>query len=149
MLLPDLNTSNIILILNKIDKIIDDNFSSKKNKMNVKIDELINTIKMNHEVKNIIPISAIKSKYKGMVIKSILDTFQYPRNLSIIIPNIPKSLAFINWLYENCDVLSLEYGDQIKIILRCREKDENHILKTCLNLGGKIIQVNQKENISI
>lgn len=148
VLLPDLNTSNIILILNKIDKIIDDDFNNEKNNINIKIDKLINTIKMDHEVKDIIPISAIDNKYKDMMIKSILDIIHYPRNLSIMIPNIPKSFAFINWLYENCDVLSLEYGNQIKITLRCREKDENHILKTCINSGGKIIQAIQKENIS-
>lgn len=139
VLLPDLNTSNIILILNKIDKIMNNNFINEENKINIEIDKIINTIKISHEVRDIIPISAIDSEYKDIVIKSILNILQYPRNLSIMIPNMPKSLAFINWLYESCDVLSIDYGDQIKIILRCREKDENHILKTCLNLGGQIL----------
>jgi len=143
VLLPDLNTSEIILILNKIDKIMDSNFINRENKINIKnnikINKIVNSIKINHEIKDIFPISAINNNYKDTLINTILDTFQYPKGLSIIIPNTSNSPAFINWLYENCDVLSIQYGKNIEISLKCREKDENYILKTCFNLGGQIL----------
>ena len=139
VLLSDLSSSDIILVLNKIDKIGDNNLNNMENKINIEINKIIKAIKMNYEIKDIIPISAINTEYKEIVIKSILDNFQYQIGLSINIPNISDSLSFINWLYKNCDVLSIEYKNQIKITLKCREKDENYILKTCFNLGGKIL----------
>ncbi|MEE9152021.1 MAG: GTPase HflX [Thermoplasmata archaeon] len=144
VLLPDLNPSNIILVLNKIDKIMDQSSSLvEKNAEHVKNNEkvigILKDINVEHEVGDIVFISAKEARFKENVIKSILDTFEYPKFLSVLLPNTSNSQTFINWLYVKCEILTIEYENKVKIMLRFRERDEDHIYKTCLRLNGRIL----------
>jgi GTP-binding protein HflX len=143
VLLPDINPSNIVILFNKIDKIVDniniDEDSETQNIYNNKISEILNTIDLEHDVRDIILISANDNKYKDKIINLILNTTKYPKHLSIKLPNTSDSQAFISWLYNNTDISFIEHGEQIKIDLRCREKDEGYISKSCLKLDGKIL----------
>ncbi|UCE37862.1 MAG: GTPase HflX [Thermoplasmata archaeon] len=131
ILLPDLNPSNIILVLNKIDKVKD--YESINNE-----DKLLDKIEMDHEIKDIITISAKNEDYKEKVINVILKSLYYPISLSILLPNKSESQGFISWLYKNSEIISIEYENQIKIELRCRKRDEGHIIKKCKSLNGKV-----------
>lgn len=145
VLLPDLKPSNIILIYNKVDRLInrfDDNVNDEPiaHKDDKKIMKSLEMIELEHDVRDIIPISATDDSYKDRVIRSILKATQFPKYLSIVLPNTPNSQGFISWLHSHGEILSITYGNQTKIELRCREKDEGYILNTCLKLDGQVTE---------
>jgi len=133
ILIPDLKPSNIILIFNKTDKIVD---SKNDLKDNPNIQEKLKKIEIEHGVRDIISISAIREQYKQTIITSILKVTNYPKKLSFSLPNITEAQSFISWLYSNCDILFIDYKDSIYISLRCQEKDEKYITKTVNDLKG-------------
>jgi GTP-binding protein HflX len=141
VLLPDLNPSKIILIFNKIDRLDDYNVIdiSDKKELNIMIEKIKDKIKLEHDLGGIVSVSALDSAYKENIIQAIMDITEYPIKLTLILPNISDSQAFINWLHENVEVLSVEYQENITIILKCRERNEGRIIKTCKKLKGKIL----------
>ncbi|MHA2218897.1 MAG: GTPase HflX [Candidatus Hodarchaeales archaeon] len=140
VLLPDLNPAKIILIFNKIDRL--DNYNefdtSNEEELNIVIDKIKDNIKLEHDVGAIVSVSALDNTYKGRIIQAILDTTEYPIELTLTIPNIPDSQGFINWLHENVEIISIEYQENVTIILKCRERDKGYITKTYKKLKGKI-----------
>jgi hypothetical protein len=56
-----------------------------------------------------------------------------------MLPNIPESQGFINWLHDNVEIISIEYHEDIISKLKCRERDEGYIIKTCKKLKGRIL----------
>ena len=156
VLLPDLNPSKIILVLNKIDQIkteivsykgessltihkeiISDNQESVHQAENP-YNKLINKIQIDYEIRDILPISALDPKYQNQIIESILRSIQYPKVLSISIPNNQEVQSFIAWLYTCCEIISIDYKETIEIKLQLREKDEGKIKNKCEALGGQI-----------
>lgn len=140
ILLPDIDPSDIIIFLNKIDKILDENYNINyynidELKKEIQIKEILDKIKFEYEVKDIILISANNEKYKDNIINLISAIFRYPKHLSIILPNTSNAQAFISWLHNNTEILSIKYEDKIKIDLNCKEKDEEYILKTSQKLN--------------
>lgn len=131
VLLPDIKTSKIILVLNKIDKI--------ENSQNNRIQDIIERIELDYKVKDIITLSAQDNKYKDKIITLIQEVFEYTNNLSITLPNIPESQSFINWLHENCDLISIKYKNLINIDIGYRLEDQNYIEKTIKALNGRIL----------
>jgi GTP-binding protein HflX len=141
VLLPDLNPSKIILIFNKIDRL--DNYNeidiSDKKELNIMIEKIKDKIKLEHDLGGIVSVSALDSVYKENIIQAIMDITEYPIKLTLILSNISDSQAFINWLHKNVEVISIEYQENITIILKCRERNERYIIKTCKKLKGKIL----------
>ncbi len=141
VLLPDLNPTKIILVFNKIDRL--DNYNefdtSDEEELNIIIDKIKDNIKLEHDVGAIVSVSALDNTYKERIIQTILDTTEYPIELTLVIPNIPESQGFINWLHENVEVISIEYQENITIILKCRERDEGYITKVCMKLKKEIL----------
>jgi 50S ribosomal subunit-associated GTPase HflX len=139
ILLPDIKPTDIILVLNKIDKIGEELplLNERDDFDNNKLERTIEKIELEHKVKDIIPISAIEDKYKSQVVESILDSIKYDLKIDIELPNKPKSQAFINWLHENSDIVSITYQNDIQISLNYREKDEKYIKSQSKKLGGK------------
>jgi GTP-binding protein HflX len=152
VLLPDLNPSKIILVLNKIDQIKTEMVSYKgnlssneKNNINSITDQtgdisrnFIDRIHIEYKIRDILTISALDQQYKDTVIDSILRSIQYPNNLTLTIPNNQEAQSFIAWLYTCCEIISIDYKDDIEIRLQHREKDEGKIKNRCRALGGQI-----------
>jgi GTP-binding protein HflX len=151
VLLPDLNPSKIILVLNKIDQIktemvgyeedsssINNNESNNLNQREDPYNKLINKIHIDYEIRDILPISALDPSYQDQIIESILRSIQYPKILFISIPNNREAQSFIAWLYTCCEIIAIDYKESIEIKLQHREKDEGKIKKRCEALGGQI-----------
>jgi GTP-binding protein HflX len=136
VLLPDINPSNILLILNKIDKVASED----------RVQELIEQIHIEYVLKKIISISAYEEKYREELVNLIQKLFTYPNKMNIIVPNIQKVHSFINWLHENCEILDIEYKNEIDIDLRCKERDISFISNKTRSLDGKITNKTQKES---
>jgi GTP-binding protein HflX len=129
VLLPDINPSNILLILNKVDKVQEKDG----------IDKIINKIDLEYTLKDIISISAHDKKYKKDIINTIQKIFSYPNQIKITIPNIPKAQSFINWLHKNCEILNIDYQNEINIDIKCKEKDISYINNTTRSFRGQVI----------
>lgn len=145
VLLPVVKPSKIVLLLNKIDRVPGWEYDRNREDAigtrghNEAIMKFIHEIDMEHEVDDIIAISAKDHHSKEIVIQSILKAVKYHKNLSIILPNTFDSQELISWLYGNSEVISVEYGTQIEINLSCREKDEGYIVNRCISLNGQIL----------
>jgi GTP-binding protein HflX len=132
VLLPDINPSNIILIFNKIDKL-----EGIENDIR---DSIIDEIELDHSINDIIFMSAVDKKYKAPILEPLIKRLKFSNQLSIHLPNISETPPFVNWLYDNCEIISIEYDDQIKIQLRYRDKDKGHITKNNNRLKGSIFE---------
>ncbi len=44
--------------------------------------------------------------------------------------------AFLSWLHDSTEVLSVDYGDQVEVHLFCREKDHSNIVGRVVALKG-------------
>lgn len=139
VLLPDLNPVKIILILNKMDR-LDTNDINDSNEGEVDIiNEIKDNIKLEHELGAIISVSALDNKYKDTIFEAILDITEFPIDITIVLPNIPDSQGFINWLHENVEIMTIDYQDRITINIKCRERDKGYIIKRCREIKGHII----------
>lgn len=144
VLLPDIEPSDIILLFNKIDKVegIFENQDYRVGRgdvINRKLNDFMDKIGLEYVMRYTLAISAIQKEYKDTAIKIILKTLKYPKHISITLPNISSVQSFISWLHTNCDILSINYKQQIQIDFRYREKDEDHIIKSINELNGKIL----------
>ncbi|UCF07206.1 MAG: GTPase HflX [Thermoplasmata archaeon] len=158
ILIPDLDPSKIILVFNKIDNIRTDivtyhgdgkalsiplnafiqNPDDIAFNLDMILDTLLSQIPIDYEIGDIIAISAIDVGYKDVVLKSILKNVQYAKSITINIPNLPESQAFIGWLYSNCDIISIDYGKDVQLRIRHKDKDRGYITNKVQELGGRI-----------
>lgn len=141
ILFPDIKPKDIIMILNKIDKVSDLKDDQEKKEKNTDscqtIAKIIDEINLKYGVKEIIPISAIEEEYKKNIIQSIVNSIKYDKNLRIELPNKPEAQTFINWLHNYCEVISIIYTSNIEVKIKYRERDDKYIKNECLKLNGK------------
>lgn len=140
VLLPDIEPSKIMLILNKIDMI--------KNNQNSEIQDIIKQINLDYQIKSIIPISAQDRGYKDKVILDIQKFFEYPIALSFKLPNTSQTQSFINWIHEHCEIISIKYENSIYLYLRYKLKDQAYLLKTIKSVEGRILSNEKKKSSS-
>jgi GTP-binding protein HflX len=131
VLLPDIEPSKILLILNKIDMI-------KTNQEN-EIQNIIKQINLDYKLKDIIPISAQDQKYKDILILKIQEIFEYSNALFFKVPNTSQTQSFINWIHENCDIVSIRYENSIYLDIRYKLKDKSFLQGNIKSLEGSIL----------
>lgn len=132
VLLPDIEPSKILLILNKIDRI--------ENDQSYNIKDLIKRIQLDYKINDIVALSAQDPKYKEKIVSKIQELFKYPEELSIVLPNISKTQSFINWLHEHCEIVMIQYENRISIDIRYQTKDRTYIFGTIKSLKGVILK---------
>ncbi len=55
---------------------------------------------------------------------AILEQFEYPVELELLLPSNGETAATLGWLYEIADVVSVTYGEgEVRVELRCRRAD--------------------------
>jgi GTP-binding protein HflX len=132
VLLPDIEPSKIIVVLNKIDLLVDRNGMDPEGIMDL--------IHLDYEVKDIIPISALNTEDKEKIVSKIQEIFEYPNHIILELPNIPETQSFISWIYGHCDLETISYQNGIKLDLRYKSKDHGYISRMVGTLNGKIIE---------
>ncbi len=54
----------------------------------------------------------------------VQETFAYPVEVHLVLPQVPGSEASLHWLHEHADVLSVVHGpERIEAVVRCRLQD--------------------------
>lgn len=140
VLLPDMEPSRIVIILNKIDLLIDGS--------DLTSDDIKNMIQQEYQVKDIISISALNKRDKENIILYIQEIFEYPNHMILVLPNIPMTQSFISWIYGHCDLESISYQQNIKINIRYKTKDHAHILSMVKSLDGELFKVDSNNRDS-
>lgn len=106
----------LIVALNKIDLLTSDNIT-KKTGLTM---DIITPDK-------VLPISAEKNLGLDVLANHIREYTDYPIKLELILDNREDTESFINWLYLNTNVKSVEYGDKIMVETAAREKHISYI----------------------
>ncbi len=136
VLLPDIEPSKIIIVLNKIDRL--------ENIHGIDPEGIKDQVTFDYEVKDLILISAFNNEDKDRIIQRIQEIFEYPNNIIVELPNIPKTQSFISWIYGHCDIESISYRNGIRIDLRYKTKDHGYITRMIDTLNGKILEINHR-----
>jgi GTP-binding protein HflX len=137
VLLPDIEPSKILVILNKMDLLGDRN--------EVDLKGIKEQIHIEYEVKDIIPISALDNEDREKIIFRIQELFEYPNHIILELPNQSKTQSFISWIYGHCDLESISYQNGIKLELRYKTKDHGYISKMIETLNGNMIKGDTKD----
>ena len=121
---PDVNPERILIILNKQDLV------------NRAQDRLVLEILNEFLCKEVVPISTVTGEGMKDLLSIISGHFQYPVRIELRVPQSEDSLILVSWLHDNSDIEVIEYGEDIHLILRCQEKDVDHIENSVLSMGG-------------
>ena len=130
VLFPDIGGTPIILVLNKTDRVSSEELEMKK--------EIVEKGKYSA----IVPISALSAVNLDKLVEEIEKIFASDVKMKITLSNSPESESFLNWLYENTGVLSVERSEEIRVRVECREDVGERIARRVEELGGKIGNIN-------
>lgn len=122
-------TAPILVVINKIDLL------SKE-----EVKEKISSLGYNDELKEnmIIPVS-IKEGYNiDLLLERIYQYLPSLHRLKCILPNNKEVQSFISYLHSKTNVVSIDYGKQVKIILDCNPKLHDKIASECEKLLGTV-----------
>jgi GTPase len=127
ILLPDIDPSNIIVVLNKTDLL---KFGMK---------ERIDTVKTEFPQSEIVLSSVIENYGLDVLRSKILEKFTYPIELNFEAPQSGEFQSLLSNLYEISDVNSIEYGPKTIVSIRCKADARDRIAKQVVALGGKVL----------
>ncbi|NLI74555.1 MAG: GTPase HflX [Euryarchaeota archaeon] len=123
ILFPDIDITNIIIVLTKIDK----------------VDDLINkkTIIQSY-IPNatIIGVSSYTREGIDDLLEIIIDYFAYPIEMSFFLPHSSMAESLLSWLYDNTDIIVNRTPEGTKVNLHCRESDHSNIVRYITEAGG-------------
>lgn len=122
-------TSPIIIVLNKIDKISDD-------ELQLKITYLHN-LGLSH-YRRIVPVSIEKKENIDVLLDAIYEALPHLVRLHLSLPNNAEVQSFISWLYEKAHVSSIQYKERISLFVECNPKLCDRIISTCKRFNGTV-----------
>jgi 50S ribosomal subunit-associated GTPase HflX len=127
ILLPDIDPTNIVVVLNKTDLL---KFGMK---------ERIDIVRSEFPQSEIV-LTSVKDNYGLDVLRNkILEKFTYPIELNFVAPQSGELHSLMSSLYDICDVSSVEYGPMTKVSVRCKADDRDRIAKMVIALGGWVV----------
>jgi GTP-binding protein HflX len=121
---PEVDPSNIIIVLNKSD-VVD---RSK--------DVLVLDIVNEFLCRTIVPASTLVPEGMDDLVRAIKDHFSYDIQVEIRAPQSGETTAMISWLHDNTDIEIIDHGEDVHVLLRCRERDLSRIERDVLSAGG-------------
>lgn len=107
VIFPDIGDTPAILVLNKIDRISEEELKLRE--------KMVNSGKYSA----IVPASALNGTNLDILVSEIEKVFTFETRMEILLPNSPESESLLNWLYENTEVLSVERSPKIRVLIEC------------------------------
>ncbi|MEM2583613.1 MAG: GTPase HflX, partial [Candidatus Thermoplasmatota archaeon] len=114
----------IIIVMNKIDKIKEDEIKKK-----------IEIVENNFNIKTI-AVSALTGENINLLRDEIQNSLPFSY-LELKIPEEEKS--FISWIWKNSNVLDFSFNGTANLKIRCSEKVKEIIKGKCSKIGGEVI----------
>jgi len=126
MISPPVEKRDMIIVLNKIDLIYN-------------LERTIEPIQERIPGVPIFPISILEDAGINELRTAIVSTFKYTHTLSFSAPNNPETANFVSFLYDNTEMRSIDYENEVMVSTNCRERDYRKILSKIKELNGRII----------
>ncbi|MBI0584804.1 MAG: GTPase HflX [Methanomassiliicoccus sp.] len=126
VLFPEVNASDLIVVLNKRD-LASDLPGSK-----AMVKDLI-------PAREVLAMSARTGQGMPDLVKAIISTFQYPVEMRFVIPHGEGVEPFLSWLHTNTEVVEVKYGEGVEVHLFCREKDHGRIVNQIVAFRGQAL----------
>lgn len=123
ILFPEVDPSSIIIVLSKLDKVRD---------VRAKAILAASTV----PCREVVAVSSMSGEGMPQLREAIALTFQFPVEMRFRLPHGEGVEAFLSWLHDHTEVLSVDYGDSVEVHLFCREKDHSNIVSRVVALKG-------------
>jgi len=137
ILFPEVDSSRIMVILNKTDL------------LSSNLDEKIRLIRDVTSFNEIIPTSTISKQGIENMIRLIASHFHKSCEIDLALPNVPDTARVVAWLYDTESVRSVDYGDEVRLSIGCREESRNRIIEKVKGIGGRVIEAPGQEALSL
>lgn len=124
-------TSQVIIVVNKIDQITEEVLNEK-----------LSLLQQQKQIsqRNIVTISVKQQIGIENLLDMINKTLPDIVSIEITLPNNTEVQSFISWLYEKTHVLSSKYEKEVTLTLHCNPKIYKKIEGESKKLGGTIIE---------
>jgi GTP-binding protein HflX len=127
ILFPEVDASRMIVVMNKIDL------------LDSEPDEKTRLVREVTGCTEIIPVSAVTKQGIDNLIGLISSHFQSGCEIELVFPNVPDVSKIVSWLYETETIRKIDYGDEVRLTIGCREESKNRIVEKAKGLGGRVI----------
>jgi GTP-binding protein HflX len=135
ILFPEVEMDRIYLVLNKMDKLNQDQDGKKY---------LLIRIGERWQSSHIYVTSALTGEGIENLLKSILIMFSRRVPFELVLPQTGETETFINWLRRRTSISKLDYANDVRIIGRCDEVDVKRIRDKVNGLKGSIINLGDR-----
>lgn len=132
---PPIDKKNIVIVLNKIDKV---NHTG----------DLVKRINEEFPDLTVIPVSAKNGTGIESLKEFIASFFTYPYMIKFTIPNRTESISFLSDLYDSIEIKSVNFDSRMVVSVKCGERDYNRIITEVERLKGKVVCTEVSENLS-
>ncbi len=139
ILLPVMDSDQIIVVLNKIDRIdggVDSELQLK-----------VNLIEEKFSVGEILPVSVKEEENIDMLNDMILSSFHYPYRIDFSAPNLPQVCSLISWLYDKTEVNEVNYENEVEVSVNCRESHFEKIKKKVSDISGTVVVAGKEDQL--
>ncbi|OPY33871.1 MAG: GTPase HflX [Methanomassiliicoccales archaeon PtaU1.Bin124] len=129
LLYPKISPDHLIIILNKIDLLLD------KNRYSL-IDDEIDTIGKVFPGVPIIPCSSISGEGVPRLLENLHRRIKMDILIEVQMPNTSGSQSVLSQLYDSCRISSIDYEKGIHLQAFCHEEDVGRLKKQVESLKG-------------
>jgi GTPase len=130
ILFPEVELDRVYLILNKIDRIN----QNQKNNLLIQMAE-------RWQSSHIYPISALTGEGIDELRDSILMLFSHQLHFELILPQTGKTEAFLTWLRRRVSISNLEYANDVRVVGTCDEVDVKRIKEKADEINGTVVNI--------
>jgi len=126
----------ILIVINKIDRISEEEIQKKIHSLDFRKDLDPNMI---------IPISVTRNQNIDLLLDRIYQFLPALSRVKCILPNNKEVQSFISFLHNKTNVIKISYGKTVEVILDCNPKLHDKIFSDCLNLNGTSSDIEYKK----
>jgi len=127
ILFPEVDASRMIIVLNKTDLLDSD------------LEKKIQLVREVASCNEIVPVSAVSKQGIGNLIGLIASHFYDRCEIELVLPNVPDAGRIVAWLYETETIQRIDYGDEVRLSVSCREESKDRIVERTKGLGGRVV----------
>lgn len=131
LLVPKVSPDNLIIILNKIDLLINKN-------QDIILDDEIETIGNTFTGSKIITLSSRTGEGLESLLAALRKRIEMNIMITIVLPNESPSHSILSTIFDSCQVVMVKYESDIKLEARCRKADIGKFKKIVEEAGGTL-----------
>jgi len=131
LLVPKVSPENLIIILNKIDLLLDKN-------RDIVIEDEMETIRNTFTGSEIVICSSKTGTGLNTLLASLRKKIEMDASIEVVLPNDPPSQSILSTIFDSCQVIQVQYAEKIDLQARCHKSDVGRFLKMVEEAGGRL-----------